>query len=178
MGAIVPTITGLTSAITAAETLVDTVQGIGSSDNAPPPEDNSAELLRAQQRLALRQLKAQQAAQARDQTEQAALSREKLRAEADAAEKERLAALRRAVARQRAAFGASGIDSGDGSSEAVLLGLFEETDEDRTQRERLDNIRNRALNQDLAAQNRLNVLQVSQLRQRQQLERAAAGIIG
>lgn len=175
MGAITSTITGLTNTISAVNTLVDTVQGVTGGSSQPQVVDNSAEILRAQQRLALQQLKAQQNAQARDQAEQAALSREKIQAEAAAAEKERLASLRRAVARQRAAFGASGIDSGDGSAEAVLLGLFEETDQDRTERERLDDIRNRVLDQDQAAQNRLNVLQVSQLRQRQQLERAVEG---
>ncbi len=175
MGAIVPTITGLTTAISAVDNLVGTVQGF----NASAPQqvaDNSAAILRAQQRLALQQLKAQQDSQAQDQAEQAVLTREKLQAEADAAEKERLASLRRAVARQRAAFGASGIDTNEGSAEAVLLGLFEETDEDRTQRERLDDIRNRVLDQELAASNRLNVLQQTQLRQKQQLSRIAEGL--
>ncbi|MCB9996609.1 MAG: hypothetical protein H6869_09255 [Rhodospirillales bacterium] len=173
MGAIVPTITGLTNAIGAVETLVGAVQGFGGS-NTQQTTDNSAEILRAQQRLALQQLKAQQTAQAQDLAEQTALSREKLRAEADAAEAERLAALRRAVARQRAAFGASGIGNTDGSSEAVLLGMFEETDQDRTESERLDDIRNRVLDQEQAAQERLNILQASQLRQKQQLERVVS----
>lgn len=173
MGAIVPTITGLTSAITAVDTLVNTVQGF--NQKPPPAADNTAALLHAQQRLALKQLQAQQATQMRDQAERASLSRENLRAEAEAAEQQRLSALRRAVARQRAAFGASGIGNTDGSAEAVLLGLFEETDTDRQQREKMDDIRNRALTQDLSAKNRLNILQTSQLRQRQQLERIAQG---
>ena len=176
MGAITPTITGLTSAISAVDTLVDTVSNI--ADPPKPPADNSAEILRAQQRLALQQLKAQQDAGARAAADEAALSHEKILADAKTAEGERLAALRRAVARQRASYGAGGIDSGDGSAEAVLLGLFEESDEDRRRRERLDDIRNRALDQDIAARQSLDVLQQTQLKQRQQLDRAIAGISG
>ena len=175
MGAIVPTITQLTSAIGAADSLVSTVRGFG--ETPQQQTDNSEELLRAQQRMALQQLKARQDADARTAAEQSALSREKMRAEADVAESERLSALRRAVARQRAAYGANGIGNTDGSAEAVLLGMFEETDADRVKGERLDDIKNRALSQGQAAQQRLDILQASQLRQKQQLGRAAAGII-
>ncbi|MEC7028226.1 MAG: transporter, partial [Pseudomonadota bacterium] len=104
-----------------------------------------------------------------------ALSREKLAAEAKNAEENRLSALRRAVARQRASFGATGLSANEGSAEAVLLGLFEETDQDRQQRERLDTLRNRALDNDLASTQSLNVLQRSQLAQQQRLERIAKG---
>lgn len=169
MGAIVPTITGLTSAITAADTLVSTVRGFGHS--TPQPIDNSAEILRAQQRLALQQLKQQQATQAQSQAEQDALSRQKIQADASAAEQDRLAALRRAVARQRAAFGASGINNGSGSPDAVLLGLFDQTDQERQKQQKLDTIRNRILDQKDAAQQRLDVLQQTQLQQKQQLQR-------
>lgn len=167
MGAIVPTITSLTSAITAVDTLVNQVQNFGGNTQ----EDQ----LRAQQRLALRQLQEQQAAQQRGAQEQGALQREKMQAESAAAEQQRRAALRRAVARQRAAYGAQGIGAGEGSAEAVLLGLFEESDADRMERERIDDIRNRALEQDIAEQKNLNVLQLSQLRERQKLERIAEG---
>ena len=130
-------------------------------------EDNYIE----QQRLELRQLQERQNAQLKAQQQETALSREKLAAEAKNAEENRLSALRRAVARQRASFGATGLSA----NEAVLLGLFEETDQDRQQRERLDTLRNRALDNDLASTQSLNVLQRSQLAQQQRLERIAKG---
>ena len=167
MGAIVPTITSLTSAITAVDTLVNQVQSFGGSSN----EDH----LREQQRLALRQMQEHNAVQQPWSQVQSALEREKMQAESAAAEQQRRAALRRAVARQRAAYGAQGIGAGEGSAEAVLLGLFAESDAERMERERIDDIRNRALEQDIAEQKNLNVLQLSQLRERQKLERAAEG---
>lgn len=173
MGAVVPTITGLTSAITAVETLTNTVQNFGGSQRV---QDNSEELMRAQQSLALQQLKAQQAADEKDLAQRTALDRAKIQADAQSAERERLAALRRAVARQRAAFGAQGIDTTEGSADAILLGLFDESDEDRQERTRLDDLRNRVLDQEQQSQKDLNILQVSQLRQRQRLARAAEGI--
>ena len=90
---------------------------------------------------------------------------------AKAAEDERRAALRRAVARQNARFGASGIGGSGGSAEAVLLGLFDESEEDLASRERLDNLRNRSLDLNVAQNSSLNVLQRSQLQQRQDFQR-------
>mgnify|MGYP006197385875 FL=1 len=121
--------------------------------------------------MLLRQLAQKQQAENINAHEQAALERERLAADASAADEKRRAALRRAVARQRASFGAQGTGSNDGSAEAVLLGLFEETDTDRAQRARLDDIRDRFITQDLSAKNRINVLQRAQLAERQKLER-------
>ncbi len=53
-------------------------------------------------------------------------------------------ALRRAVSRQRANFGAQGTGSTGGSADAVLLGLFSESEEERAERERLDHLRGQA----------------------------------
>ncbi|MEC8665889.1 MAG: transporter [Pseudomonadota bacterium] len=146
--------------------------GVQNLVNSPDEqEDNYIE----QQRLELRQLQERQNAQLKAQQQETALSREKLAAEAKNAEENRLSALRRAVARQRASFGATGLSANEGSAEAVLLGLFEETDQDRQQRERLDTLRNRALDNDLASTQSLNVLQRSQLAQQQRLERIAKG---
>lgn len=137
--------------------------------------ENREDEFLAQQRLELRQLQERQNAQLKTQQQETALSREKLAAEAKSAEENRLAALRRAVARQRASFGATGLSANEGSAEAVLLGLFEETDQDRQQRERLDTLRNRALDNNLSSTQSLNVLQRSQLSQQQKLERIAKG---
>lgn len=147
--------------------------GVQNLVNSPDEqaEDNYIE----QQRLELRQLQERQNAQLKAQQQDAALEREKLAAEAKNAEENRLSALRRAVARQRASFGATGLSANEGSAEAVLLGLFEETDQDRQQRERLDTLRNRALDNDLTSTQSLNVLQRSHLAQQQRLERIAKG---
>lgn len=76
---------------------------------------------------------------------QNALALQNLQAEQNAQiESARKDALRRAVARQRASFGAQGTGSASGSADAVLLGLFSESEEDRVKRERLDSLRDHA----------------------------------
>lgn len=121
------------------------------------------------QKLALRQLQQQQSADFQVNQEQAALERERIALNTQIAEENRRAALKRAVARQRANFGSQGVGSGSGSSQAVLLGLISESDEEREQRERLDTLRNTAINQDLDQTVRLNTLQREQLRERNNL---------
>lgn len=128
-------------------------------------KDESRALAELQERQALSQ---QQAA------EQTALEKQQLAASAQAYEDQRRAALKRAVARQRAAFGGSGIAQGSGSSQAVLLGLYNETEEELAQRERMDNLRSSALDQNLSQQKSLNVLQYEQLKQRQKLDNAVS----
>ncbi len=131
---------------------------------------------REAQSQALRQLQQRQRLNEQQLAQDSAFEREKLALESEEAERKRMNALRRAVARQRASFGASGIGSGAGSSEAVLLGLFEETDENRQERERIDNLRNRVIDENQGQQRSLNLLQESQLRQKQDLDRAAMGL--
>lgn len=124
----------------------------------------------AEQDVALQQLQQKQQAEMRTAQENAALEREKIKLESEAAEKDRRAALKRATARQRAQFGGSGIDTTSSSSaQAVLLGLYDESEAERQEREALDNLRNRALDSNLAQRSRLNVLQQTQLRERQKL---------
>lgn len=68
---------------------------------------------------------------------QSELLEREMRAEQNRADEEqRLTALRRAVASRRARFGARGIGSEDGSSEAVLLGQFLESESERIAREK------------------------------------------
>lgn len=93
-----------------------------------------------------------------------------LRTEAAASETQRLAALRRAVARQRARFGAQGVGSSGGSSEAVLLGIVSESDEDRVERARLDRLRETAMGDELEARRRRNLLELTELAEKQRLE--------
>jgi hypothetical protein len=96
-----------------------------------------------------------------------------MRLEKESDERRRKAALKRAMAKRTAEFGASGTGSSGGSAQALLLGLFEESDEEREEREKLDNLKSKALDTGLANRRSINVLQRSQLAQRQQLERAS-----
>lgn len=139
--------------------------------------NNASRQRDADQAAALANLQAQQNAQLQDLEQRAAIDRAEIEARADEAERERRAALRRSVARQRAAFGSSGVStSGGGSSEAVLLGLFEESDADRQERERLDNLRLGAIDQNLDNQRRLNLIQRTQLQERQRISNFGSGL--
>jgi len=159
--------TALTTVSAAASTLKSLSNGLG---------DSTGDNYKAQQNLAMQQLKQQQAANFLDQQERSALEQQKIAADSAAGEQQRQAALRRAVARQRVSFGAQGLATGDGgSAQAVLLGLFDESEDEKTTRERMDNLRLNALSQDLNAQQRINVLQRSQLEEQQNLSRIAAG---
>lgn len=130
----------------------------------------------AQQSLALAQLQEKQQTDIASLEEDLELERQKIIEDTQVVEDQRLSALRRAVARQNVQFASQGISSADsGSTEAVLLGLFEESDEQRTERERIDDLRNKALSQELSAKSRLNILQQSQLQEQQRLERALLG---
>lgn len=132
---------------------------------------------KAEQSLALEQLQAQQNLQTQQLESQAALERERITAAAKVDEDNRRAALKRAVSRQRASFGASGVgNAATGSSQAVLLGLFDETEEELTNRETLDNLRSRALDLSLNNRNSINVLQRTQLQERQKLSRIAGSL--
>ena len=183
MGSMNPTslvsnaLTGLNSALSVAIPLIRTGSALFSDIQSfgDDPYKDERQRLQKQQQLALKQLRASQDEKLLDLQEQSALAAEKSVTDSAAAEQTRLSALRRAVARQRAAYGVSGLSSTGGSAEAVLLGLFEESDDERETRARLDDIRNRTLEQNLDAQKRLNVLQVSQLKQKQRLERELLG---
>lgn len=167
MGAITPIAAGLgqiASTIGTVNQIVSTVQTLGGNGGAE-----------RQQELALRQLQEKQALQSQQLNAQSQLEREKIAVQALADEQDRQRALRRAVARQRANFGGQGINSNSGSAQAILLGLFDESEEELVQRESLDNLKSRAIDLDLANQSSLNVLQRTQLQERQKLGRQITG---
>lgn len=172
MGALTPVITGLTTlttAVSAADKLIGVTRGFASD-----PYEAQRKALRSEQDLALQQLTAQQALNEQQAAQDAELQRQKVAADTLSADANRRASLRRAVAKQRAQFGGSGLSAGDGSSEAVLLGLFEESETDRATSERLDTLRKTAIDQSLSDQRALNVLQRTQLQERQALARIAS----
>ncbi len=150
-------------------------QGVSLFNNIASSE---ASLRQSQQdqELALQQLQQQQNLQQKNAQERAALERQKIALDTQIAEENRRKALKRAVARQRASFGSQGVSSSGGSSQAVLLGLLSESDEERAQRERLDTLRNAAINQDLGQQVRLNTLQRTQLQERNNLDNLSYGV--
>jgi hypothetical protein len=113
-----------------------------------------------------REMQRQQSEQMRQISENTALEKEKLRITGEQAEAERRAALRRAIAKQRAKYGSSGIESSGGSSQAVLLGLYNDSEQDRVQRETLDNLKNNALDQNISQQQRISTLQLTQMKER------------
>lgn len=122
-----------------------------------------------------KQTKALQDLEIRNAQERAALEKEQIRLSGEDAERERRNALRRAVAKQRAIYGGEGISSGDGSARAVLLGLFDESDDERKEREALDTLKTTALDTGITQQKRLNTLQLTQLKEKNRLNRYTAG---
>jgi len=161
MGALVPV---LTSALV--------TQGVGLAVN---------EFSRRQsQDQALEQLQERQALQQQQRAQDAALQKQQIALSSSQDEEKRKAALKRAVARQRASFGSQGVGSGAGSSQAVLLGMFEETEDELSRREELDNLRLNAVDLNVSQSNALNVLQRTQLQERNNLNNLTAGarIIG
>ena len=124
---------------------------------------------------ALEQLKQRQALDERQRAQDAEFQRQSIALDAQEAEESRREALRRAVSRQRANFGAQGVGSGSGSSQAVLLGLFEESGDEKRRREELDNLRLNAIDQDLAQNRSINVLQRTQLAERNRLNNISSG---
>lgn len=118
---------------------------------------------------ALEQLQAQQQLQEQQLAQDSALQRQQIATNAAQDEEERQAALRRAVARQRVNFAGQGIGTGQGSAQAVLLGLFEESEDEAARRGELDQLRLTALDQDISQRSTINVLQRTQLEERNDL---------
>jgi hypothetical protein len=151
---------GITSALGAATRFAGTINAGGGNRE-----------LRRQQELALQQLNQRNAFE----EEQAQKKRDRdlmmLQAEAGESERRRASALKRSVSRQRALFGGAGVDPEDGgSAEAVLLGLFEESDAERQSREQLDQLRRAVIDDSFDGLKGRNLLETSQLAARQQLQ--------
>ncbi len=149
-------------------TITETIAG---ASEAAEEERRRQELIAGQDQALAQLAQTQRLQEARD-AQAAALEKQKIKADTVAAERRRRAALKRAMARQTAGFGASGTGSGGGSAQAVLLGLFDESDEERQERERLDAMKIRVLDAGLSNRKSINVLQRTQLAEKQQLERA------
>ena len=163
MGALAPT---LGSALSVISPVVGTANALGGIVN-----NRSSRSLEREQDAALRQLQERQAIQEKQLAQDNALERERIATAAAQDNQKRREALKRATARQRAQFGASGVGTAGGSSEAVLLGLFEESEDERKRREELDNLRERSLSQSEFQLRSSNILQRTQLQERQRFDR-------
>lgn len=95
-----------------------------------------------------------------------ALQKEQNQLASAQAEEMRQSALKRAIARQKAIFGARGSGDPSGSSEAVLLGQFQESEAERVARQRSDALRDKALDQSFNQKRQSNLLEQEQQRQK------------
>lgn len=154
--------------VSLARQVTDDVRSIRGNDDGGSAVQNLA----AQQELAMAQLRAQQQLSEAQAAQDADLQRREIVADAATAEQARRAALKRAVARQKVSLASQGISSvDDGSAEAIMLGLFNESEQEQQARTRLDGLRTEAIGQNAAQKQALNVLQRAQLAERQRLER-------
>jgi hypothetical protein len=167
MGAIGPTLSATASTVGG---LAGTALGLANTASRVTDLFGREE---ARDDLALEQLRAQQALTQQQAAQDAALRRTEIQTRAAQDEAERREALRRAVARQRARFGASGLDASasGGSAEAVLLGLVRESEEGAASDAALDALRLAALDQNLSQRASLNLLQATQLAEKQDIGR-------
>lgn len=122
------------------------------------------------QNQAADQLRANQTADMATQEAGARNQLAQITASADAAERRRVDALRRTMARSRAAMGASGVSAADGSGEAILLGAVNDSATERQNADQLDQIKRQAIQQELDNARRRNLLEQAQLADRQRLE--------
>ena len=134
-------------------------------------ESDTLKNLRLQQAQAAEQLRARQGLEeelaARKKSPETAI----LQAESAAAERRRVQALAAASAKQRAVSGAAGVGSADGSGEAVLLGLFTQSDAERIDAEKLAEIRRQILDENFESLRARNLLEFTQLSAEQSLRR-------
>lgn len=127
---------------------------------------------RAADQLALKQLSERNRAEEQIATQKAEQEQAVLNAQSADDERRRTAALKRAVSRQRAAYGGAGVEgSDDGSGEAVLLGLFNESQQDQTAQDSIYDLRRRMIDDNLSSIKQRNLLEESQLAERNRKKR-------
>ncbi|HYH18037.1 MAG TPA: hypothetical protein VD995_05410 [Azospirillum sp.] len=116
------------------------------------------------------QVRARQETEAAGQDADARTRLTALTTQAEADERRRRDALRRAMARSRASLGGQGVSAADGSGEAILLGLVNETDTEGKEAARVDQLKRQAIQQEIDNRRRRNLLEQAQLAERQRLE--------
>jgi len=165
----------ITGALGTALTAVNTVKSIGNLVTGFSSEDAYRKALIAKNDQALAQLQERQKQGEEQAASDIALQKQQLAATAQADEQRRRLALKRAVAKQKTLFSAQGIAPSGGSADAVLLGLFDESEEEKKQSEQLNAIKTGALESSLEQQRQKNLLEAAQLQARNNLERIIYG---
>ncbi|ACJ00477.1 hypothetical protein [Rhodospirillum centenum] len=173
---------GLTTPVLATLGTVRTVKSAartlgldGGDDDGDERRRREDDLLDYRQAVELSQLRAAQDLEAETRRTDAERRARQIAVEAQAAETRRQRSLRRAVGRQRAKLGGQGISAADGSGEAILLGLVREAAEEDATARSLDALRLKALDDEARAAYRRNLLDLSELTERQRLQRLARG---
>ena len=99
------------------------------------------------------------------------LEKEQLNLKSQEDEKQRQRSLRAAIARRKASLGGQGVGSSDGSGNAVLLGIYDETEEERSDRQKTDNLRTKIIDTELDQKRRVNTLQLAQLKEKNRINK-------
>ena len=165
MGTIVPVLTTLTKTVGA-------ISAFGGAVNTLTGYDDK--LQRQRQDQAMRDLQARQQQQLAEANADAAEKRAQIALSAEEAEDRRRAALKRAIAKRNARFGATGIGGSGGSREAVLLGLYDESEAEKQRAKGLDKLRYSAIDTDLSNLTSRNILEQTQLSESQRLSALAS----
>ncbi len=129
-------------------------------------EDN----LQSTQALQMQQLQETQAADTAAQDANIQNQMDQAQLSANAAEQTRRDALRQAVARTKVDLAGQGVDPHDGSGEAILLGQIKASDQDRQAADAATQLRLKALSQQADTLNQRNLLEQTQLAERQRLQ--------
>ena len=133
-------------------------------------KQHAEQVLRETHTLQQRRLSQDQATAGQAQQADIATRRAQIETSAASDEAARLKALRRTVGRTRASLGAGGGGTSDGSGEAVLLGMVADTHRNQQEADATDRLRTQALAQEVAATQKSNLLERSQLAEKQRLE--------
>jgi hypothetical protein len=132
-------------------------------------------LLEAEQAADNADLTARQAADMDELQQRNALAAQRIQAESEIDDRRRRD-LRQETGSLRAALGAQGIGSADGSGEALILGRERAVAEARTDAARLDALKLAGLSEEETALKRRNLLDLTRQQERQRLERLARGL--
>src|SRR5262249_22511785 len=130
---IAPAVGAVSNVVKTASKAIDAVKGLSDEQNKKAEAD-----------LELRQLQQKQQLEEAQAEQTAALQQQHLDAQPQAAAENRRQALLSAVAKQRAAYGAEGIDAGSGSPQAVLLGLYNDSDAQAAQADQIAQLKDQA----------------------------------
>ena len=130
----------------------------------------AAQNLKATQELQMEQLQQTEAADTAASDANIQTQMDQTQLSANTSEQTRRDALRQAVAKTTVSLAGQGIDPHDGSGEAILLGQIKASDQARQASDAASQLRMQALSQQAADINQRNLLEQTQLAERQRLQ--------